>query len=437
MTLGGVIRGWKTFWFAPEPTTAIGLYRILYGLLTLVTGALLAPDLLVWFGERGMLSPMTVRGLDWWWHLNLFYILPSGDGWVIAFFAVFMLSAVCLTLGLFTRTSAALVYLGLASMHGRNPYIFHSGDTLLRVVAFFLIFSQAGASLSLDRLRRVVAGTETGPPEPKAPWAQRLIQVQLAAVYLSTFLAKATGSMWVDGTALYYVSRIEEFWRFPVPYVFEHLWSIKLLTWGTLLLEVLMGTLLWFAETRYVTMVLGTFLHLGIEYAMNVPVFEWAMIATFVTFVEPAHLTGAMERLRAWVAGCRGQPSPVFYDGDCTFCIGNARAVGMLDLFRRIQLVDFRAPGATAAWPDFDAGRAEQELLIRTRQGTWLGGFHAFRWMAWRLPLLWWLAPILSMPGVAVVGVPLYAWVSRRRFLLSGRRCADGSCRLHAGGPGV
>ena len=50
MTLGGVLRGWKRFWFAPEPTTAIGLYRMLYGLLVLVTGALLAPDLLVWFG---------------------------------------------------------------------------------------------------------------------------------------------------------------------------------------------------------------------------------------------------------------------------------------------------------------------------------------------------------------------------------------------------
>ena len=45
-------------------------------------------------------------------------------------------------------------------------------------------------------------------------------------------------------------------------------------------------------------------------------------------------------------------------------------------------------------------------------------GFGAFRWMAWRLPLCWPIAPLLYVPGVPWLGQRIYLWIARNRFHL-------------------
>jgi len=51
-------------------------------------------------------------------------------------------------------------------------------------------------------------------------------------LYATTVWLKLSGPDWIDGTALYWVTRLPEFVRFPVPYVFDHMWTIRALTWG-------------------------------------------------------------------------------------------------------------------------------------------------------------------------------------------------------------
>jgi hypothetical protein len=174
--------------------------------------------------------------------------------------------------------------------------ILNSGDTFLRIGTFWIIFSQAGKMLSIDeRLRR----KRHSEPAPLlcAPWAMRMIQVQLAFVYLYAFVWKVTGTMWMSGTAVYYTSRLIEFWRFPVPYVFEHMWTMKLWSWSTLLVEFALGTLVWIKELRYTVLLAGILLHIGIDYSMNIPLFGFIMTSAYVTFVEPEDLERWMSRV--------------------------------------------------------------------------------------------------------------------------------------------
>jgi hypothetical protein len=117
-------------------------------------------------------------------------------------------------------------------------------------------------------------------------------------IYLVTCLWKLRGSYWIDGTALYYAVHLAQYWRYPVPYVFEHLWTIKLMTWGTLLLEFALGTLLWIKELRYPILIAGALMHLGIEFTMVVPLFSWLMMIGYLTFVESQHLERCIYSLK-------------------------------------------------------------------------------------------------------------------------------------------
>jgi hypothetical protein len=57
--------------------------------------------------------------------------------------------------------------------------------------------------------------------------------------------------------------------------------------WMTLLLELALGTLIWFKELIRPLIILGIGFHLSIEYMMSIPFFEIMMILLLVTFVEP------------------------------------------------------------------------------------------------------------------------------------------------------
>jgi len=428
-----LLRAWDVFWFAPASPVPVAVYRILLGLIVLHYGVLLAPELLLWLGESGTFSLDSAREFSRPYTTHLIGFLPARDAWVIGFYAVLMTSALTLTVGLFTRTSAVMTYLCLLAFHNRNPFILNSADIFMRLSVLWLGFSQAGAAISVDRLRRVARGEELGPLKPRSPVGQRLIQCQLAIMYFSTSfwkVLKGQGS-WFDGTAMYYALRLEVYQRLPVPVFLDQMWVYQALSLGTIVAESALWSLIWLPRYRYWALASGVGLHLGVDCFMNIPLFSLVTLATYVTFVPSEHLTQVMAAIRHGIRRRWGESTPVFYDGDCGLCVRSVRVLSHLDLFRRLSLIDFRQPGSTAAWRDFDAKRAEGELLVRSAHGRWYGGFLAFRWMAWRLPLGWGIAPWLYVPGIAWLGQHIYALVARNRLLCFGRSCETGACRLH------
>src|SRR5262249_17350927 len=112
MTLRQLWQWWNDVWFAPQPVTPICLYRIFFGLLVVQFGLLLWPNLLTFFGEQAIVSAETARSLAPSPALNILLVLPSDDHALIAFFLVFIVAALFLTVGLFTRASAFVVFLG-------------------------------------------------------------------------------------------------------------------------------------------------------------------------------------------------------------------------------------------------------------------------------------------------------------------------------------
>jgi hypothetical protein len=299
MSLRVWIKAWNHFFFAPQSPLPISLFRILYGMCVVATLLLLRPDWLTWYGMHGWVTAETMAKVEPGARLTVFAFLPWNDSWTEAFFWIFLGFTLLLTAGLLTRVSSLVVFLCLTSLQQRNLFITHGGDVFLRVAGFFLIFAPAGAALSIDRLLRVRSGKEGAEIPPRRPWAQRMIQFQLAILYFSSFWWKSMGTPWVDGTALYYVVHLDEMRRFPLPLWIQHPFLEKLGSWYTLALEFSIGALVWFKEFRYPLLLLGLLFHLCIEYALNVPMFQWDVLSAYVLFIDPADLTRTWNWMRS------------------------------------------------------------------------------------------------------------------------------------------
>jgi len=213
--------------------------------------------------------------------------------WIEALFWVSLATAILLTVGFLTRLNTFLVFLCLTSIQQRNLYITHGGDTFLRLAGFFLIFAPAGAAFSLDRLIRMWRQTEPANIRPRSPWAQRMIQLQLALLYFVSFLLKIKGAPWLQGSALFCVYHLNELRRFPVPSWFFHPVVLKLGNWSALVLEFSLGVLIWVKEFSYFLLALGVLFHLWLEYSLNIPLFQWDVLSAYILFVDPADIARA------------------------------------------------------------------------------------------------------------------------------------------------
>jgi hypothetical protein len=68
-----------------------------------------------------------------------------------------------------------------------------------------------------------------------------------------------------------------------------------------LAVELAMATLVWVPRLRGLLLLLAVGLHLGIEYAMNIPLFSFLMIASYITFLPSVRLAPvALFTSRVW-----------------------------------------------------------------------------------------------------------------------------------------
>ena len=271
---------WRRFWFEPQESSTLAVFRIAFGLLATAWTLSLIPTLSDFFGTDGV-APGSSEHLPGDWGL---VPDPAGMPLLLLLFAVMLLGSVALTVGLFTRVAAIVVWLGLLSFEHANSLIGNSGDGLIRNLAFYLMFAPSGVALSLDRYRRTREDFWSFPAI--APWALRLIQIQLSVGYLSAVWHKVQSDLWRGGTAVSYAMRLQDIHRFPIPGFLTHsAMLVETLTFGTLLLELSLGILVWNRAARPWVLTFGVTMHLAIDYSILIGFFSFAMFVTYLAFI--------------------------------------------------------------------------------------------------------------------------------------------------------
>ena len=190
---------WDRFWFEPRTTQALGLYRIALAVATACWLLHYLPDAAVFFSDQGLLRPETIREHDRF-NLSAFLFTSSHPALVWGTLGVGLGLALALGLGLRPRLCAFLLFLVLLSLQARNRFLLNGGDVLLRTGLFWLALSPAGGGASYSL--RPQSGLRA------TCWVQRMIQIQLVVIYVSTALWKWHSPEWQSGTAMYYVSSL-------------------------------------------------------------------------------------------------------------------------------------------------------------------------------------------------------------------------------------
>lgn len=291
------LRAWERFWFEPVETSTLAVLRIAFALVIFLWTVSLAADLFPFFASDGVLPSSPDRGATWW---SVFQISSSNAAILALYFALFAASF-SLLVGFQTRIAAIVVFVCLVSFARRNPFVQNSGDLLLIILSCYLLFAPAGASLSVDRWRKAKDRFWEFPA--RAPWALRLIQVQLSILYAAAVWQKVRGATWNDGTAVSYALRIGDLERFPVPaFVTDSLVISNLTTYGTLAIELALAILVWNRKLRPWVLLLGVSLHLGIDYAVRVGFFSVAILVCYIAFIPPETMTARVLAVRERLA---------------------------------------------------------------------------------------------------------------------------------------
>jgi predicted DCC family thiol-disulfide oxidoreductase YuxK len=120
----------------------------------------------------------------------------------------------------------------------------------------------------------------------------------------------------------------------------------------------------------------------------------------------------------------------VLFDGNCPLCQRSVHLLKRLDWLKKFHYQNCREmeklPPCEA--PLIPSRLLEEMHLVTPSRKRSYAGFAAFRWMAWRMPLTFWFAPLLYLPGARWCGNKVYKWVARNRYDLV--PCKDGVCTI-------
>lgn len=215
------------------------------------------------------------------------YFLSGSPQAAAVLFALAAGAAVALLLGWKTRLATAASWGLLGALQARNPSVLQGGDDLLQMLLLWSVFLPLGAFWSLD--------AKTQPPPASTRFtgsATFALYGQLFMLYFVTGTLKANLPHWRWGDGIYDALSADYFVTAFGQWLYGHYYVLKLLSWGTLLLEI-GGPLLFFIPPRRwrvrLTLVLAFIgFHLGISACMRIGMFSFVCVVGWLFLIPGA-----------------------------------------------------------------------------------------------------------------------------------------------------
>jgi hypothetical protein len=251
--------------------------------------------------------------------------------WMVVVHCCILAAMVMFTIGLATRITSVLTFLGALSYINRAPMALFGMDAMMMIALFYLMIGASGAALSVDRYlarwwarRHGAAPTDDFlHPEPSvsANLALRMMQIHFCFIYMASGLSKLQGPTWWNGTAIWGTLANYSFCPMNIPlymawlkYMSHHRWLWELSTTAgtafTLFLEVGFAFLVWNRNWRWLMVSGAVMLHIGIGLFMGLTVFSMIMITLVMSFIPAETTRGCLVKIGGWIGAVFGPSSP-------------------------------------------------------------------------------------------------------------------------------
>ncbi|MDC0717297.1 HTTM domain-containing protein [Nannocystis bainbridge] len=279
--------------FATVDIASLACFRVLFGLLMFVEVWRDLPDIGPLYIEPEF--HFTFFALDW--------VRPlAGDGMHVVF-GVLGLAALCVTIGLWYRTAAAVFFVGISYVFLLEQSCYLNHIYLLALVSFLMMFVPAHRAASVDAWLRPRLRADTAPA-----WALWLLRAQIGIPYFYAGLAKLNPD-WLRGEPMR--TWLAESADLPLagPLLREW-WAPYFFSWGGLGFDLLVVPALLWRPTRALAYVLALSFHLINAAVFSIGIFPWVMIAATTIFFEPDWPRRLWNRVAARV-GAPPSPAPI------------------------------------------------------------------------------------------------------------------------------
>ena len=403
-------------YFQPAPASGVGLFRLLFGLVTL------QEVLFLLYFNHLIFDPIPYLDVE-------FPMIPF-------FLCLWAVVAACVVVGYRCQPMIIANYLFWIVFVHFTPMQrdFDGGfDIFMIGVNFFLIFMPIDKAFSLDQLRKKLATPfkhySNYPQETVSRLAYVLpVTICLGFLYFDSVVHKMFAEHWRNGLGAwlpssmpYYVSALDMQW------LLDQEWLQKLIGYIIIMFQFTFVFLVHYRLLRPLYFFIGVGLHLGITLTFNIYPFGLGMLICYV-LVAPFSWYRA---LSAWLTAKKPRLT-VFYDERCPLC---NRTVLILNHFDVFSCVDFKGAQSWARrYPELKAIEEAQllkDLYALDNQGNLYAGVDSYARiliaMRYTAPLGW----LLLAPGIHALATMIYRGIADNRLRVD---CGEG-CEIAASKP--
>jgi len=232
----------------------------------------------------------------------------AGPGLFWLWYVITIALVVAFTLGWRTRIITPLLFIAYTTLNGQNTPISDGGNYFIRIMLIYLILMDVSRRWSLDARRR--ARTER--PETQTGSVLHniglcLVVSQICIVYLEAGLYKVQGTLWQNGTAVYYPLQSVAYGAFPplADLLTYFALPVVIATYVTVLAQIAFPFLLFHKVTRRIALIVLLGMHLSIAVVMGLPFFSGIMASADAVLVSGATWVAIVTWLRTTLTGNR------------------------------------------------------------------------------------------------------------------------------------
>ena len=232
--------------------------------------------------------------------ISLFHLNPL---WLQQHYIMVVYACIFLLLlniiGIGRNIVSFLVFIALALLQNMNDTFGNGGDWMALLLMFYLSFADTFSHFTL-RKQKIYSPEMQRLHNLVSNLASYAIIINLCLVYFMAGLYKAQDPYWLKGTGIYYFLNDDRYSILAAnkQLVSPSIW-MYVVNYGTVLFEISFPFLVFFKRSRWIALLLGVLMHLGIYFFLMIYGMSVVFILQYGLFFSNKEIISIVEKIKA------------------------------------------------------------------------------------------------------------------------------------------